>query len=132
MKWEKENTIIDWPRPISGKEVQQLLGLWNIYPQFNHNFLGTVSPITDLFWQDREFTWGESQEAASLKMAVILTFGKASILIHYYPNIPTLLETDASAFVIAGILSPIYEDGKMHPVRFVSRTLNPAELNYDA
>jgi len=42
-----------------------------------------------------------------------------------------LLETDASDFAIAGILSQKFEDGKIHPVRFVSKKLNPAELDYD-
>lgn len=28
----KANAIIDWPRPISRKEVQQSLGVWNSYP----------------------------------------------------------------------------------------------------
>ena len=41
------------------------------------------------------------------------------------------METDASDFVIAGILSQKVEDGKIHPVRFVARKLNPAGLNYD-
>jgi len=41
------------------------------------------------------------------------------------------LETDASDFAIAGILSQKFEDGKVHPVRFVSRKLAQAELNYD-
>jgi hypothetical protein len=41
------------------------------------------------------------------------------------------LETDASDFAIAGILSQKFEDGKIHPVRFTSRKLSPAELNYD-
>jgi hypothetical protein len=38
---------------------------------------------------------------------------------------------DTSDFAIAVELSQKLEDGKIHPVRFVSRTLNPAELNYD-
>jgi len=42
-----------------------------------------------------------------------------------------LLETDASDFAIAGILSQKFEDGKLHPIGFASRKLNPAELNYD-
>jgi hypothetical protein len=42
-----------------------------------------------------------------------------------------LLETAAFDFAIAGILSPKFEDGKIHPVRFVSRKPNLAEFNYD-
>jgi len=45
---EKARAIVDWPRPTSRKEVQQLLGLWNFYRRFIRNFSGLVSPITDL------------------------------------------------------------------------------------
>jgi len=53
------------------------------------------------------------------------------MLKHYNPDRPVLLETDASDFAIAGILSRKFEDIKIHPVRFVSRKLTPAQLNYD-
>jgi len=48
MDLDKVKAIVDWPRPTSRKEVQQLLGLWNFYRRFIHNFSATVSPITDL------------------------------------------------------------------------------------
>jgi len=128
---EKAQAIVDWPRPTSRKEVQQLLGLWNFYRRFIQNFSGIVSPITDLLRQDVEFKWGEAQEAAFLKITILFTSGKTPILRHYDPHRPALLETDASDFAIAGILSQKFEDGKIHPVRFTSRKLTPAELNYD-
>jgi len=128
---EKAQPIVDWPRPTSRKEVQQLLGLWNFYRRFIQNFSGIVSPITDLLRQDVEFKWGESQEAAFLKITILFTSGKTPILRHYDPHRPALLEIDPSDFAIAGILSQKFEDGKIHPVRFTSRKLTPAELNYD-
>jgi len=131
MDAEKARAIVDWPRPMSRKEVQQLLCLWNFYRRFIHNFSGLVSPITDLLRQDVNFQWGEAQEAAFLKVVILFTSGKTPILKHYDPDRPALLETDASDFAIAGILSQKFEDGKIHPVRFVSRKLTPAELIYD-
>jgi len=128
---EKARAIVDWPRPTSRKEVQQLLGLWNFYRRFIHHFSGLVSPITDLLRQDVTFHWGEAQEAAFLKVVILFTSGKTPILKHYDLDRPALLETDASDFAIAGILSQKFEDGKVHPFRFVSRKLTPAELNYD-
>jgi hypothetical protein len=85
----------------------------------------------DVLRQDMEFKWGEAQEAAFLKITILFTSGKTPILRHYDPDRPALLETDASDFAIAGILSPKFEDGKIHSVHFVSTNLNPAELNYD-
>jgi hypothetical protein len=31
MDQEKAKAIVDWPRPTSRKEVQQMVGLWNFY-----------------------------------------------------------------------------------------------------
>jgi hypothetical protein len=128
---DKARAIVDWPRPTSRKEVQQLLGLWNFYRRLIHNFSAIVSPITDLLRQDITFQWGEAKEAAFVKVTILFTSGKTPILRHYDPDRPALLETDASDFAIAGIVSPKFEHGKIHPVRFVSRKLNPAKLNYD-
>jgi hypothetical protein len=131
MNPEKAKEIVDWPRPTLRKVVQQLLGLWNFCRRFIHNFSAIVSQITDLVRQDIKFGWGEAQEAAFLKITILFTSGKTPILRHYDPDRPALLESDASDFAIAGILSQKFEDGKVHPVRFVSRKLNPAELKYD-
>jgi len=128
---EKARAIVDWPRPTSRNQVQQLLGLWNFYRRFSHNCSALVSPITDLLRQDFKFQWGEAQEAAFLKVVILFTSGKTPILKHYDPDRPALLETDASDFAIACILSQKFEDGKIHPVPFVSRKLSSAELNYD-
>jgi len=128
---DKVQSITNWPRPTSRKEVQQLLGLWNFYRRFTHNFSAIVSPIPDLLRQDIKFEWGEAQEAAFLKVIILFTSGKTPILRHYDPDRPALLETDALDFAIAGILSQKFEDGMIYPVRFISRKLNPAELNHD-
>ena len=42
-----------------------------------------------------------------------------------------MLETDASDGVVAGILSQLHPDGEWHPVAFFSKTMAPAECNYE-
>jgi len=128
---DKAKAIVDWPRPISRKEVQEILSLWNFYRRCIHNFSAIVSPITDLLRPDVKFQWGEAQEAAFLKITILFISGKIPILRHYDPDRPALLETDASDFAITGILSQKFEDGKIYLVQFVSRKLTAAELNYD-
>src|SRR3954447_2538883 len=57
---------------------------------------------------------------------------EAPILRYYDPELPTMLETDASNGVTAGVLlqkNP--ETGLWHPIAFFSKTMQPAELNYD-
>ena len=41
------------------------------------------------------------------------------------------VEVDASDFVIGGILSQKTEEDLWHPVAFISKSLNPAERNYE-
>ena len=47
------------------------------------------------------------------------------------PDHQITVETDASDYAIAGILSITSDSGELHPVAFHSRTLSGAELNYD-
>jgi len=128
----KAKAIVNWPRPTNKKEVQQILGLWNFYRRFIAGYAGIVSPITDLLrGPQKTIDWGKAQEAAFLKIVILFTSGKTLILRHYDPNRPALVETNASDFAIAGILSQKFEDGKLRPIDFVSRKLSPTEFNYD-
>jgi hypothetical protein len=59
---------------------------------------------------------------------------QAMILVHFFPNRPTIVETDASDFALGAILSqevPKEEGSGLHPVAFHSRKFKPAEINYD-
>jgi len=56
-------------------------------------------------------------------------FVKAPILIHFYPNRETVVQTDASAFALGCVLSQ-FKDKKLNQVAFHPRKLNPAERNY--
>ena len=47
------------------------------------------------------------------------------------PNKQIVVETDASDYAIAAILSIITDDGELHPIAFHSRTFTTSELNYD-
>jgi hypothetical protein len=63
----------------------------------------------------------------------------APVLQHFDPEKPIRIETDASGFAIAGILTqpgnPMATDRRTdahwHPVAFWSRKMIPAERNYD-
>jgi hypothetical protein len=58
-------------------------------------------------------------------------FTTAPILIHWIPNQPIMVETDASDYAIAAILSIQLDNNLYHLVAFLSRMLHEAELNYD-
>jgi hypothetical protein len=78
---EKAKAIIDWLRPTTVKEVQQLLGLWNFYRRFVPSYTAIVAPMTDLLrGKTKTISWNEAQEAAFLKITILFTSGKTPIL----------------------------------------------------
>ena len=52
------------------------------------------------------------------------------ILVLPDPNKQFILETDASDYAIAGVISQENEQGKLQPIAFFSRSLVDAEKNY--
>ena len=61
-----------------------------------------------------------------------MAFTSAPILMHFQPEYQTTVETDASDYAVAAVLSQInLTTGIMHPVAYFSHTMLPAELNYE-
>ena len=52
-------------------------------------------------------------------------------LTYWIPDAQLIVETDASDYALAAILSIINEDNEVHPVAFHSHTFTVAELNYN-
>ena len=80
--------------------------------------------------KDTPFTWGDPQQNAFDKLKE--SFSTAPVLIHFDPKNPIVVETDASNYAIAAILSHISpKDGDIHPITFYSCRMQPAKLNYE-
>jgi hypothetical protein len=58
-------------------------------------------------------------------------FTTAPILVMADSERPMRVETDASDFAYGSILSQLENDGKWHPVAYISKALTEAERNYD-
>jgi hypothetical protein len=56
---------------------------------------------------------------------------KDPVLQHPNPEKPFFLETNASGVAMGAILSQRQEDGRLHPIAFLSKSFNPAQMNYD-
>jgi hypothetical protein len=75
-----------------------------------------------------KFVWGpEQQEAFDI---IKERFISSPILAHFDFDKDIVLETDASDYFSAGVLSQSGEDGLLHPVAYYSRKHSPAECNY--
>jgi len=136
----KVAAIRDWQIPESVKDVQQFIGFAGFYRRFIANFSERVRPLNELTNGDtylsragkkktryKPFKWtSECQHAFDdLKAA----FELAPVLAHFDHNKETWIETDASDFVTAGVLSQMH-GGVLRPVAFFSKKMSPAELNY--
>ena len=129
MSDDKIKIIQDWLEPKKVKDIQSFLGFANFYYQFIFNYLDLVIPLTRLTWKNIPWKFDSFYQDAfnSLKKAFIST----PILTHWIPNAQLIVETDASDYALAAILSIVNEDNEVHLVAFHSHTFTAAELNYD-
>lgn len=126
----KTSVIRDWPTPRNLKEVQSFLGFANFYRRFIDSYSKIVKPLTNLTQKDVNFIWSNSCESAFQQLK--LAFQNAPVLAHFDPSHQIIVETDASDFAIGSILSQLKPtDNDIHPIAFHSRTMTPAERNYD-
>ena len=55
----------------------------------------------------------------------------APVITHWLPDTPITVETDASDYALAAVLSIMTPSGELHPVAFHSHTFHELEHNYD-
>jgi len=122
-------TIQEWPEPKKVKDIQSFLGFANFYRRFIFNYSDIVIPLTRLTRKDTPWNFNENCRKAfnTLKQA----FTSTPILTHWVPDAQLIVETDASDYALAAILSIVTKDNEVHPVAFHSRTFSTPELNYD-
>ena len=125
----KIDTVINWPAPVNVRDVQSFLGFANFYRRFVFGFSKIASPLTNLTKKGTKFSWTSDcqQTFNTMKKA----FTSDLILMHFDPDKKIVVETDASDFVSAGILSQYDEKDILRPVAYFSKKHNPAECNYE-
>ena len=55
---------------------------------------------------------------------------QAPVLVHADPNAQFWMETDTLNYAYGAMLLQKQPDGRHHPIRFMSKSMNPAEQNY--
>lgn len=127
-------TVAEWKEPTTYREVQVFLGFCNFYRRFIQGYSAIAAPLNALLKGSKngtksgemDFGHKERQAFNQLKAA----FKEAPLLRHYKPGLPVRIETDASNFAMAGIISQPDKEGRYHPVAFWSRKFTDAERNY--
>ena len=99
----KVNTIINWPLMINIKDVQSFLGFTNFYRRFIYRYSKLAAPLTNLTKKNVLFKWTPEYQKAFDTLKSIFT--SETVLRHYDPSLPIVIETDASDYISRGILS---------------------------
>ena len=130
---EKVSCVLGWEIPRTVTNVQCFLGFANFYRRFIKDYSKVVMPLTTMTKKEGgkyvPFVWGPEQQAAFDLLKKVFT--TAPILCHFDYDREIIVETNASDYVSAGILSQYDDDGVLHPVAFYSKKHSPAECNYE-
>lgn len=130
----KVKAIREWPIPTNVQEVRQFVGLASHYRRFIRNFSTMSSALTDLTRgvgpKKRAVEWNKECQVAFDTIKDHMT--SAPVLLPPDPELPYVIETDASDFGVGAVLLQEGKDGRMHPIAFESKKLSPAERNYPA
>ena len=121
--------VQEWQLPRTVKGIQSFLGFCNFYRRFIPSFGRIARPLNQLTHTGTPFQFGKAHEEAFNQLKQCLL--EAPVLAHYDPERESRLETDASDGVIAGVLSQQGDDQFWHPVAYFSKSMAPAELNYE-
>jgi hypothetical protein len=125
----KVKGITDWPTPRTVKQVQAFLGFCNFYRRFIKNFSDVARPLFDLTKKGVAFLWTQSQTTSF--QTLIQAFVTAPVLALPDHDKPFRLITDASDFATGAILEQPDALNRWHPVAYHSKSLQPAERNYE-
>lgn len=125
---DKIAAILNAPVPKDIQEVKSFLGLVNFYGKFCYNLATMANPLNNLTKKDTKFIWSRNCQEAFEKIKKEICSPK--VLVHYDPNLPLTLATDASPVGVGTVLSHVYPDGTERPIAFASRTLTNTEKNY--
>jgi hypothetical protein len=128
----KVRTIQEYPRPETVHHVRAFCGLCSWYRHFIKDFAAIASPLYELIRNAQSkhalVQWGVAAEAAFVRLKEKM----CQNLVLLQPNLweAFVIETDASDFAYGAVLLQMGEDGKEHPVAYLSHALSDVERRY--
>ena len=123
----KVKGVTEWKMPKNKKELQMFLGFVNFYRCFIKDFAKIAHPLHKLTGKAK-WEWTSDQQKAfeALKMAITT----APVLRMPLDDGKYKVEADSSDYATGAVLSQ-EQDGRWHPIAFLSRSLSDTECNYD-
>ncbi|CAH8656201.1 unnamed protein product [Dicrocoelium dendriticum] len=124
---DKMQAIIDYPEPLSFKQLRHFDGLVNFHRWFIPNCASLMQPLTYLLCGNKKFDFPAAARAAfkSLKEAV----ANIASISHHDPDASLSLSTDTSDLTVEAVLQQRVAD-TWQPLAFFSKRLQPTESRY--
>ena len=125
----KIEEVKNWAVPWKVKDVQEFLRLANFYCECIQGFAQITVPLTALTHKDEPWSCTPRfQKAFDMSKH---RFTSAPILAHFDATLPSIIETNASDYAVGAMHSQTQNNGRVHPVAFLSWKFSPPEINYD-
>ncbi|GFY31347.1 transposon Tf2-6 polyprotein [Trichonephila clavipes] len=126
----KTIAVKKFPVPTTVKQVQSFLGLTGYFRKFIPAYSRIAKPLSDLTRKYNPFMFKQPQMDAFEKLKKLLT--ESPVLSIFQQGKTTELHTDASQQGYGAVLLQEVEDGKLHPVQYMSQKTTPAEEKYSS
>ncbi|KII72627.1 Transposon Tf2-8 polyprotein [Thelohanellus kitauei] len=120
--------LLDMPAPSNTKELKSWLGSVNFYSRFIPMLQPISSELYSLLRKDTIWNWSIINQNSFDKVLEKLV--SCNWLAHYDPNLPIIMDTDASSQGNGAVLIQLDKDGHEHPISFTSRILSTCEQKY--
>ena len=102
--------VLDWPVPKLVKNIQKFLGLANYYRKFVKGFAKITRLLHELIRKEQKWKWRIRQKKSFEVLKKIFTI--EPILVASDLDKKMRIKVDTSVYVIEGVLSIEYSDGK--------------------
>nr|VZH97721.1 unnamed protein product [Spirometra erinaceieuropaei] len=126
---ENIRTIQRMPAPKNVSQLRSFLGMVCYYNAFLPSLHDVRAPLNRLLQKDAPRCWSPDCEKAFVQLNSMLS--SDLLLTHYDPTLPIVVAADASNHGVGAVTSHTFPDGSEKAIMHASRTLTPAEKNYE-
>jgi transposase InsO family protein len=125
---KKVKAILEMKDPESVADVRRFLGMVNQQMKFLPDLAEKTKPLRDLLLKDKDWVWGDAQQAAFALLKKDLT--SADTLAFYSPGRETVVTADSSSYGLGAVLLQRQDNGRLKAVAYASRSLTATERRY--
>ena len=116
--------------PCNKKELRSFLGLANVYRRFVPKFAAIAAPLTEKLKKEAAECFELNTDELKSFHTLISKLVSPPVLALPRKDHAYVLDVDASDLQLGCCLQQKDDEGRLHPIGYWSRTLNPPEKNY--